>query len=96
MNDVFMLSVGFVLGFVTTYYFYVRSTKDLAQKTEELFQLNVRILRCMEEAGLVELVWYKDGKRRRVPGMIVKISGLIKMYTKVTGRVTVDHKKSGN
>lgn len=75
MNELVLAVALFLAGCLITIlvalYFYLRSSKDLVQKTKELCRLDTLMLRAIEEAGLAA---FNRDKNSKITGMVVNLT----------------------
>ena len=78
------LIIGGIISFFFTKYHYEHEGKCLKNEVAKLRELNIGILRTMEEAGLIE--WHRDNQGN-ITGMNIKL----KSQSRVTER-TIENK----
>ena len=65
------LITGGIISFLITKYYYERAGKDLKKEVGKLRQLNIHVLRSMEEAGLIK--WNRDSQGKII-GLDIKFT----------------------
>jgi hypothetical protein len=61
---------GLMSGTLTCWYFYRKSGNDLKQEADNLRNLNILIIRALEQAGLAKVSYDADGKPK---GLVLEL-----------------------
>ena len=83
--------IGVFVTWLVTKHYYIRASKSLKKKAEELRNLNNLMLRAMEGAGLAEFTYDSQGKFK---GLVLKLSGEISAKSDISGKLTILKKKN--
>ncbi len=77
--------IGVVTGGLVNAYFSWRGTKELRRETDNLRRLTTKLMLMMDDAGLIEVEWDKDGN----PVRVVKLSASMDGSSSMTVNPTV-------
>ena len=84
--------VGVIAGGLVNAYFSWQGSKELRREASNLKQLTKKLMIMMDDAGLIEVEWDKDGN----PIRVVKVSASIGGSSSLTARPTVIQHEKGD